>query len=980
MLLGIMVMRLSTAAGMDDHALLIALLAASMTVGGLFFLTVIAVPLNRTHEALEASRERTRNLLEQAPDGIFVADLGGRYIDVNTAGCRMLDYSRGEIIGKTMVDLLPPEDVERFSQSKALLLSGEPDVQEWTLKRKDGSYLPVEVSARILPDGRWQGLARDISERKRLERSLQRSHAELTRAQTVASIGSWQLDVHDHVLRWSDEEYRIFGVSPGTPMSYEAFLGCVHPDDRAHVDRNWAAALRGEPYDIEHRITVNGDVKWVREKADLELDERGVLLGGVGITQDITQRKRHEEEQKRARDQIRESEERLELALRGADLAAWDWNVETGEVIFNARWAEMRGFRPDQVRPHVDSWVSGIHPDDMPHVQKLLADHFQGLTSEYRAEFRVRTQAGQWLWITDLGRVFARDERGAPTRMVGVELDISERRRLEEELRIAEAKSSGILSISADAIISVDEDQRITLFNAGAEKVFGYTKSEAIGAPLDMLIPARYRSAHGGHVERFADAPETARSMGGRNASIFGLRKDGQEFPADAAISRLEVGGKRILTVDLRDVTQQKQVENEQKFLAELGAVLASTIDCEGTSRSIAQLIVGQDLADVCIVETVAECEQVERRVVAHRNRGNEAVAHRLEQLELDRHGTYLGSNVFDTKQPSLMSDIKPEYLESIAQSDEHRKALRELSPQSLLALPLLARGHVVGSIVAIRTTAGRKYAPEHLPLLESVALRAALAVEKSRLYEVAQRAVQLRDDVLGVVAHDLRNPLSAILMQAALLRRRDAEPESGKRKPSEVIERAATRMNRLIQDLLDVARMEGGRLSVQQECVSARQALLDCIQAEEGLAASALLELRLEAERELPEVWADRDRLLQVFDNLIGNAIKFTDPGGHITLGAAPAGKDVLFWVKDTGAGIAADDLPQVFERFWQAHKAARHGAGLGLPIVKGIVEAHGGRIWVESEVGQGTTFFFTLPTASGAESWRPDSAPQSH
>jgi len=120
---------------------------------------------------------------------------------------------------------------------------------------------------------------------------------------------------------------------------------------------------------------------------------------------------------------------------------------------------------------------------------------------------------------------------------------------------------------------------------------------------------------------------------------------------------------------------------------------------------------------------------------------------------------------------------------------------------------------------------------------------------------------------------------------------------------------------------------------------------------------------------RDLPDVWADRDRLEQVFENLVGNAVKFTPRGGTIVVGATPRAGEVLFWVADTGAGIASGDLPHVFERFWQARRPGRRGAGLGLPIVKGIVEAHDGRIWVESTPGRGSTFFFTIPSAPRAE-----------
>jgi signal transduction histidine kinase len=149
-------------------------------------------------------------------------------------------------------------------------------------------------------------------------------------------------------------------------------------------------------------------------------------------------------------------------------------------------------------------------------------------------------------------------------------------------------------------------------------------------------------------------------------------------------------------------------------------------------------------------------------------------------------------------------------------------------------------------------------------------------------------------------------------------------------------------------------------------------------LEAQRALATAAGLELELDLGGDLPEVWADRDRLLQVFENLIGNALKFTPAGGHIKVGAAPRASEVLFWVADTGPGIAVGHLPHLFDRFWQARRAERRGAGLGLPIVQGIVKAHGGRIWAESAPGRGSTFLFTIPCAPRAQTEQ--SAPASH
>ncbi len=228
------------------------------------------------------------------------------------------------------------------------------------------------------------------------------------------------------------------------------------------------------------------------------------------------------------------------------------------------------------------------------------------------------------------------------------------------------------------------------------------------------------------------------------------------------------------------------------------------------------------------------------------------------------------------------------------------------------------------------------------------------------------EQAVAARDVVLGIVAHDLRNPLSLITMAANAMRRAGNEPERRDAETPEVILRAAKRMNQLIEDLLDVARVEAGQLRVEFALLLAGDLARDAVEMQRPLAEASGLTINVAVEPDVRTVSGDRRRLLQVFENLLGNAIKFTQPGGCILVRVAVKNEDVMFSVTDTGAGIAPDAVPHLFDRFWQATtRAGRLGAGLGLPITKGIVEAHAGRIGVESEVGRGTTFFFTIPAS---------------
>jgi PAS domain S-box-containing protein len=352
-----------------------------------------------------------------------------------------------------------------------------------------------------------------------------------------------------------------------------------------------------------------------------------------------------------------------------------------------------------------------------------------------------------------------------------------------------------IVAISADAIICIDESQNVTLFNQGAEQIFGWKSDDIMGKPLDLLLPDRFRPTHRGHVESFGKSEDRARRMGHRR-EISGLRKNGEEFPAEAAIAKVRMGNSVVYSVVLRDITEQ-------------------------------------------------------------------------------------------------------------------------------------------------------------------VALHKRL-----------QRAVSARDDTVGVVAHDLRNPVSAVkMLSAALLRSHEDRLTTEGREQLQLVHDAARQMDRLIQDLLDVMRVETGRLVIEPEPIAASALLQNALGTLRPLIEHAKLELLEDIPSTLPMVRADPERIAQVLSNLIGNAIKATASGGRVTVAATSERDDVRFSVSDTGYGISAEQLPHIFDRFWQAGQSSirSRGAGLGLPIAEGIVKAHGGRMWAASVAGSGSTFYFTLPMVKG-------------
>jgi CheY-like chemotaxis protein len=235
------------------------------------------------------------------------------------------------------------------------------------------------------------------------------------------------------------------------------------------------------------------------------------------------------------------------------------------------------------------------------------------------------------------------------------------------------------------------------------------------------------------------------------------------------------------------------------------------------------------------------------------------------------------------------------------------------------------------------------------------------------RLNEGLTDAVRSRDAVLSVVAHDLRNPLHIISLAANTLLPQLSD--SSVKRTVERIIRSAHRADRMLRDLLDISAIETGRFAVDTRPLETAELILGALESQYSLAAAASVIVAADVSPGLRPLKADEDRLHDVLENLIGNAVKFTHPGGSITVGANPLGEEILLWVKDSGAGIAAEQLPHIFDRFWQAQKTERRGIGLGLSICKAIVEAHGGRIWAESAVGVGTTIFFTIPAAPPRE-----------
>jgi signal transduction histidine kinase len=260
----------------------------------------------------------------------------------------------------------------------------------------------------------------------------------------------------------------------------------------------------------------------------------------------------------------------------------------------------------------------------------------------------------------------------------------------------------------------------------------------------------------------------------------------------------------------------------------------------------------------------------------------------------------------------------------------------------------------------------GRRFDPYDLAFARELARQSALAVDNARLYAEARRASETRQEVLAIVAHDLRSPLNAVNLAASVLQRRYLLPDADERARKQIatILRSTARMEHLLRDLLDVASIQAGRLALDVRPIAVEPLLAEAIDEFESAAAAKGVVLQASPVDEgTTTVCCDPSRIAQVLGNLIGNALKFARRGDHVFVHATSGVREWIVAISDTGPGIEAEHLPHLFDPYWSAAHHGVGGTGLGLYIAKNIVGAHGGRMWVESVRGAGSTFFFALP-----------------
>jgi len=516
-----------------------------------------------------------------------------------------------------------------------------------------------------------------------------------------------------------------------------------------------------------------------------------------------------------------------------------------------------------------------------------------------------------------------------------------------------------LLEAVGQAIVATDVAGRVVYWNGPAADLFRLTSRQAVRQPITDVMPEP--STRDGTLARLRRGESWAGEIDVR-------RPDGTRITVmvnDSPI-RDEAGQTIGLVRIATDVTARKHVERAQRLLAEAGAALASSMDYESTIRTVARLCV-PTFADFCLVDVVEEDSSMRRLEAAHDDPAMEALAREMRQAyPIELGSDHPVAEVIRTGMLRFFPMITAATVQSVAYDDHHAEYMTRLNFRSGIIAPLRAGGRTLGAVSFYRIATESPYDQRDLLLAEDLAGRAANAIHQSRLFEAALIANRAKSDFLAVMSHELRTPLTTVTGYTDLMLAGVPDPLPERhRSYVQRIRLASTHLLSLIEHILVYARLELGRERAHAERVRVADIVREAAGLMEPVASERGIRFRVETPDREAVIESDPTKLRQILLNLLANAVKFTDEG-EVSLTASQRNGEIVFAVRDTGIGIAHEHLAHIFDPFWQVDQSSTRragGAGLGLSVTRKLARVLGGDVTVESEEGQGTTFFVRLP-----------------
>ena len=875
----------------------------------------------RTAELVQ-TQERlqfTQLSVDRVGEAMFWIDAEARFYAVNPAACRMLGYGESELLEMNVFDVDADLPASLWSSHWQEIKERGSFIFESRHRTKDGWTFPVEIVVNYLE---YQGVeyncafVRDISDRKATEAALNRERALLR----------CLIDSIPDLIFYKNTDSVYLGCNKGftslVGRPESEIIGLTDWDMFAsesaelfrETDRQMLAAR--SPRSNEECLTYPDGTSRIHDTLKTPFfGDDGEVIGLIGISRDITERKEVEEK-------LRETTRNLQAAQKIAHIGNWAFDVATQTMTWSEEYFRICGLEPG-LAPTLDEFQQMLHPE-YRNIHTQMFQEAIATGKSYQIDFSITRPDGAIRHISGWGET-QKNDRGVVERLFGLVMDVTDRVIAQKALQKSEARLAGILDLAADAVISVDTSQRITLFNQGAVKKFGYSPSEAIGQPLDILLPERLLEIHRQHVDQFKKSSEIARRMGDR-LEIVARRRDGTEFPAEASISKLYLEGEIILTVILSDITDRKLAQ----------AAL------ERERQHLRQIVRNAPVAMAMFDSKM--------RYIAYSHKW-------LDDYNLT-YDSLIGSSHYE-----IFPDL-PERWKSIYQRSLQGEVISNSED-------IFERDD--GSKIYLRWAIQPWYEPDGR--VGGMVMVTDMINELVEAREAALEAVRLKSQFLANMSHEIRTPMNGVLGMTELLLKTDLTAQQ--LDFVQTLRTSGENLLLIINDILDFSKLEAGEMRLDPHDFDLKKLLENMLDLFAPQTTAKGLELAGVVEPDVPRfLKADATRLRQVLTNLIANAIKFTATGEIVILVSVDTGNVnsdqyyLRFRVRDTGIGIPKAATEKLFKSFSQVDASTTRkygGTGLGLAICKQLVTLMGGEIGIESEEGVGSTFWFTISAACG-------------
>lgn len=881
---------------------------------GSFAVITDITDLKQAQAALAASEARWRNLIETVPQGFGIRDENNISTYVNDAFCAMLGYAREEIIGQNLTRFLVPASIDKQQQQMLVQKTGQKARYELTWQAKDGHLVSTLISSHPIIDdaGHYRGsfaVIADITDFKQTQAALAASETRLKRAEHVAQIGHYEIEIASGNAIWSDETFRIFGRSPaeGAP-NVEQYAALLHPDDREPLLSMFEHSITtGALFDLVYRIIrPDGEVRYVHSIGTLgeAPANQGKMFGTI---QDIT-------EQRAVQAALRENEDRFRLSFEFSHTGMALVSPTGAFIDVNQRTCDILGYTRDELMAL--DYTTITHPDDHTRFMASFGQALAGEYDSYTMEKRYLHKDGHVIWGV-LSIAIIRDTAGAPMYATAQLVDVTEQHAVQAALRESEERFRQIASTISEVFWMTDLAMNTTLYVSPAyEKIWGRpcdTLYQDSGSWLDAIHPADR--------DGVVDVLQLHRQG-------TATKKEYRIIQPDGSIRWVQ--------------------DRAFPVLNDAGEVYRIAGICED--------ITARKLAEDALRESEARLEAAQEHA-------------RLGNWEIDptTWTGYWSKQMYELyyRDPATGVPTMDEYLELMHPDDREQFLIATNNktaafdhrtnpangPVRHLSLTVNCIEDHAGEVVKVTGTVlditTRKQAEQQ---------QLALELEKRRA-EILAKLVQ-------DIKHEVGTSLTVIYSNLHLIKRQVAGLADNPKLA--MLEKHIQYIEQLIDRMLMMARLDTiSNLSMEQldinRLAEITQRHFRVIVEENNLT------LTLDLAADLPTIQADPHLIIQALQRIIENAVRYTPGPGTITLKTLTHDDEVLIEVRDTGIGINAADLPHIFERFYRVDQArSTRGAGLGLSIAQRIAEAHHGRIEVESEPGIGSTFRLYLPVTA--------------